>query len=117
MYESETRTMCESETRNMDNHRRKIFNQAKSAIGFLFPELAPNKNITWIMHVDNKTSKETALYDMIIGMNLMTEIGTTVDTFDKVIRWEGNILPLKTKNVLQTNEQCNMLHGIMHRHS
>jgi hypothetical protein len=74
----------------------------QALLDFSFPELAPNKKITWIMHVDDKTSREKALYDMIIGMNLMTEIGITVDTIDKVIRWEGNIVPLKTKTTLQT---------------
>ena len=84
----------------------------QALLDFTFPELAPNKKITWIMHVDDKTSKKTALYDMIIGMNLMTEIGITVDTIDKVIRWEGNIVPLKTKDILHTQEQCNMLYEL-----
>ena len=84
----------------------------QALLDFSFPELAPNKMITWIMHVDDKTPKEKALYDMIIGMNLMTEIGITVDTIDKVIRWEGSNIPLKTKDVLQTKEQCNALYEL-----
>ena len=61
---------------------------------------------------DDKTPRKKALYDMIIGMNLMTEIGITVDTIDKVIKWEDNVIPLKTKNVLQSHEQCNMLYEL-----
>ena len=111
MYESKTRTLYESETRKIRKSRaqctkakgvrcakakrvkwttigEKFSTKRKALLDFSFPELAPNKNITWIMHVDVKTSKETALYDMIIGMNLMTDIK------------------------LQTKEQCNMLHEL-----
>ena len=57
------------------------------------------------MHVDNKTTRDKSLYDMIIGLNLMIEIGITVDTTDKLIRWEGVTIPLKTKALLSSTEQ------------
>ena len=43
----------------------------KALIDFKFPELDSNKKISWICHVDDKTSRTEALYDMILGMDIM----------------------------------------------
>ena len=40
----------------------------KALIDFTFPELSSSKRITWIFHVDDKTQREKASFDMIIGM-------------------------------------------------
>ena len=42
---------------------------------------------------------------MIVGMDLMTEIGMIIDLKDKVIRWENNAIPLKQRDELKTREQ------------
>ena len=62
-----------------------------------------DKTITWICHIDEKTSRENALYDMIIGMDLLTSIGVLVDTEKKVIRWGNLTTPLKKRGQLQDN--------------
>ena len=54
-------------------------------IDFKFPELNHNDKVTWITHVDHKTNKDDALYDMIIGMDLMTEIGIYINTATKEV--------------------------------
>jgi hypothetical protein len=72
----------------------------KALIDFKFPELSNNKSVTWICHVDDKTSPQHAAYDMIVGMDLMTEIGIAVDTEKKVIRWEHSEIPLKERGEL-----------------
>ena len=66
----------------------------KALIDFRFPELNTDKKVTWVCHVDETTKEEHALYDMIIGMDLMTAIGIYVDTDEKLIRWQGHITPL-----------------------
>ena len=66
-----------------------------------FPELDSNKKVTWACHVDDHTTPSTSAYDMIIGMDLMTNIGIYVDTEDKVIHWEGAHVPLKNHGALQ----------------
>ena len=52
----------------------------KALVDFYFPELNGKKNISWKCHVDDKTKKEDAMYDMVIGMDLMTKIGIYVNT-------------------------------------
>ena len=82
----------------------------KALIDFKFPELENNKQITWICHVDDKTNRKTALYDMIVGMDLMTEIGIYVNTETKEVQWKGQAVPLKERGVLQSKSTVNFLY-------
>ena len=40
---------------------------------FKFPELDPTKTITYVVHADDTTNAAAATYDMILGMDLMTD--------------------------------------------
>lgn len=83
----------------------------KALIEFSFPELSGDKRITWICHVDGQTKPDMAMYDMILGMDLLTEIGLVVDTEQKVVRWEDSTTPLKQKGILN---ESNMLLQLYH---
>ena len=52
----------------------------KALVDFGFPELDPGKKVTWICHVDGQTDRDTASHDMILGLDLLTEIGLCVNT-------------------------------------
>ena len=51
------------------------------------------------------------MYDVIIGMDLMTDIGIVVDTETKEIRWEGHTTPLKLQGDIQDDERRNMVYA------
>jgi ribosomal protein L15 len=70
----------------------------ESLLDFKIPEIITIKVVTWQAHVDDKTSSKEAAYDMIMGMDLMTSIGITVDCEQRCIRWGGTEIPLKTRN-------------------
>jgi hypothetical protein len=76
---------------------------------FKFPEVITSKVVTWQAHVYDKTSSQEAAYDMIMGMDLMTSIGITVDCEQRCIRWGETDIPLKTRNTLN-NEILHMLY-------
>jgi hypothetical protein len=61
----------------------------ESLLDFKFPELSTSKVMTWQAHVDDKTSSKEVAYDMIMGMDLMTSIGITVDCEQRYIGWGG----------------------------
>ena len=82
----------------------------ESLIDFKFPELSQNKTVTWTVHVDDKTPRKTAAYDMIIGMDLMCQLGINIDCADKSIKWEGNEIPMKTRKIIQDEEVMHMLY-------
>ena len=57
---------------------------------FKFPELREQSIIQWDMHVTNNNMH----YDMIIGRDLLSEIGIILD-FDMLsISWQGNSIPM-----------------------
>jgi hypothetical protein len=70
-------------------------------IQFAFPELSDKKTISWVVHVDQHTHPNTAMYDMIIGMDCMCSLGIYVNAVVEVITWEGNSIPLKVRGKLQ----------------
>jgi hypothetical protein len=79
-------------------------------LDFKLPELSTSKVVTWQAHVDGKTSIKEAAYDMIMGMDLMTSIGISVDCEQRCIRWGGTEIPLKTRAILNNDEFLNMLY-------
>jgi hypothetical protein len=76
----------------------------ESLLDFKFPELSTSKVVTWQARVDDKTSSQESAYDMIMGMDLMTSIGNTVDCEKRCIRWGGTEIPLKTRATLNNDE-------------
>ena len=76
----------------------------KALVDFKFPELHHNRTVTWICHVDDKTDHNTALYDFIIGMDLMTELGIYVKTDTKEVCWDGASTPLVQRGDYQSRE-------------
>ena len=76
----------------------------KRQVEFSFPEFSTDKTITWIIHVDDRTDENNSLYDMIIGTDLMSALGMKLDFETKEITWEGNIVPMKTRNFLSDRE-------------
>jgi hypothetical protein len=79
-------------------------------LDFKFPEISTSKVVTWQAHVDDKTSSKEEAYDMIMGMDLMTSIGITVDCEERCIRLGGTEIPLKTRNTLNNDEILHMLY-------
>jgi hypothetical protein len=47
---------------------------------------------------------------MIMGTDLMTSLGITVDFEQRCTRWGGTEIPLKTRNTLNDNEILHMLY-------
>ena len=49
-------------------------------------ELSTSKEVTWNLHVDESNISDKSLgYDMIIGFDLMTELGTIINCKDKIV--------------------------------
>jgi hypothetical protein len=83
----------------------------ESLLDSKFPELSMRKVMRWQAHVDDRTSNKEAVYDMIMGMDLMTSIGITLDCEQRCIIWGGTEIPLKTRNTLSDNEMLHILYN------
>jgi hypothetical protein len=83
----------------------------ESLLDFKFPELSTSKVVTWQARVDDKNSSKEAACDMIMGMDLMTFIGITVDCEQRGIIWGGTEIHLITRNTLSGDEILHMLYN------
>jgi hypothetical protein len=76
------------------------------------PELSTQKKVTSIFHVDDKTDKDQAQFDMIIGMDLLTNIGLYINTEAKTVCWEGSEIPLKERGDLSDKDVVNVIYAM-----
>ena len=80
----------------------------KALVEFTMPEFSDKRQITSLVHVDERTSSDKSSYDMIIGMDLMTELGLVIDMAEKVVKWgelEVELKPLGTLSTANNLEQ------------
>jgi hypothetical protein len=73
----------------------------KALIEFKLPELSNSKKVTWLCHVDESSDKDQALYDLVLGMDIMTKIELSIDTAEKCITWEHASTSRKQRGVIQ----------------
>ena len=76
------------------NTKAGIFKTNKTCkVQFALPEFDTQKIIEWTMHVDDSATSN--LYDMIIGTDLMTELGITINFAEQIMMWDSSTAPLK----------------------
>ncbi len=73
----------------------------KALMDFRLPEFSLNKTITWSCHVDETTDPKFAQYDMIIGDDLMQELGIDLLYSKQLMIWEDNEVPMKNRGLLK----------------
>ena len=71
----------------------------KAKIGFILPEFHENRDILWEMYVDEADRQNTS-YDIIIGRDLLAELGINF-LFDKrVMVWDNSSVLMKSHDYL-----------------
>ena len=83
----------------------------KAILEFKFPEFSLNKTIQWKCHVDDTTDHKKAQYDMIIGTDLLSELGLSIDFKHHTMTWEDVEVPMKERGTLA---EANRLQEIYH---
>jgi hypothetical protein len=74
-------------------------------IKFKLPEFSTSKIIHWVCHEDTNTLRRNAQYDMIIGADLLSELGVEINFNTQRIIWEGVEIPLPRKTQLISDLQ------------
>jgi len=65
----------------------------KTKVQFMLPELSETKLIEWNMHI---VSSKTMNYDIIIGRDMLEELGIIIDFKTKQITWDETSVPMRT---------------------
>ena len=73
----------------------------KCNITFTLPAFYEHREITWNCYVDTTTSSNHYInYDLIIGRDLMHEIGINILFKDSLIEWDGATIPMQPADKL-----------------
>ena len=65
---------------------------SKCCVEFMIPELSTTRRVTWDMHV----TKQNMSYDLIIGRDLLRELGIVLDFKNNTIQWDDVEMPMKS---------------------
>ena len=65
--------------------------EGTAKVDFILPEFYESKLISWKAHV----TKQDCGYDMIVGRDLLQELGMKIDFDSNSIEWEGASVPMK----------------------
>ena len=76
---------------------------SKVTCKFTLPEFHQNKDITWKMYVD-ESDKEESRYDMIIGRDLLTELGIEFSFKKGTMSWDGAEVHMKDNALFDTSD-------------
>ena len=68
----------------------------KAIVEFSLPDLNDSKVIKWPCYLDDANDMS---YDVIIGRDLMTKLGISIDFKRKVIQWDDIELPMQERKV------------------
>ena len=66
----------------------------------MLPEFSMSKIIQWVCHEDTSTLRRDAQYDMIIGADLLSELGIEINFNTQRIIWEGIEIPMKERHII-----------------
>jgi hypothetical protein len=72
-------------------------------IKFKLPEFRMSKIVQWVCHKDANTLRTNSEYDMIIGTDLLSELGFEINFNTQRIVGEGVKIPMKEKHII-----CNL---------
>ena len=62
---------------------------------FTLPELHDNRLIVWDVHV----TKNLGAYDMIIGQDILIDLGIDIKFSTQEVEWDGNSIPLRNSEL------------------
>jgi hypothetical protein len=69
-------------------------------IKFKLPEFSTSKIVQWVCHEDAHTLRTNSQYGMIIGTDLLSELGVEINFNTQRIIWEGVEIPMKEKHII-----------------
>jgi len=75
----------------------------KAMVSFILHELHPDKTVTWEMHVD-ETPSGVSNYDIILGRDLLTNIGVDILFSSQQVTWENASIPMRDPEIFRKSE-------------
>ena len=86
----------------MDNKNWEVTTTRKCKCSFNLPEFHEGRDIPWNMYVDESDNKNSR-YDMIIGRDLLEELGMNFLFSDALMTWDNASVPMRSPSWLDAN--------------
>jgi hypothetical protein len=69
-------------------------------VTFSLPEFNLKKQMcsSWAFHVDDR-SESSSTYDMIMGQDLLRELGIIMNFNDHTVTWDTDTIPMKDRDI------------------
>ena len=74
-------------------------------MSFTLDEYDPHRVINWTVHAYDSENDEYDQFDMIIGENIMHELGMKIDYHMDIITGDGGTRPMRAVNIEKHNLQ------------
>ena len=75
-------------------------------------ESQSNNTIEYQFQVDETSNPDKQLYDVIIGNDLLYNMGINILFKERQIQWNDNKIPMKEMGSCQDRDMCDMLHSM-----
>ena len=84
------------------------------SVGFKMVEFEKQKNITveYEFHVDETSDPDKQMYDVIIGNDLLYNMGVNILFKEQEMQWNDEMFPLKTIGAVHDRDMCSMLYSM-----
>ena len=89
-----------------------FYTRRKQYVDFCLPEFSNSRSINWKFHIDETTKPDTALYDMIIGTDLMEELGIDISFKNKDITWDNVTIPMRNRGTISSRQTTEAIYSI-----
>jgi len=105
--------LSKEETIVYETYGGKFKSSMTASVGFKMIEFQQHRNqtIEYEFQVD-ETSNSKQNYDMIIGNDLLWNMGINIVYNEQQIQWNGDSIPLKTNGMLDSRDMCSMLYSM-----
>ena len=106
--------LSKEDTVEYETYGGKFKSSMTASVGFKMVEFQQHKNqtIEYLFQVDETSNSNQQHYDMIIGNDLLWNMGINILFNEQQLQWNGDSIPLKTNGMLQSKDLCSMLYSM-----
>ena len=79
-----------------------------ASVDFKLPDFSESREIQWNFHISNEKNNDNLGYDVIIGRDLMKELGMIIDFENCQVKWKELSIPMRNYGELEKGDELNL---------
>ena len=77
---------------------------------FKIPKLSTSKAVNWTCHLDKHTKPESLLYNLILGLDVLTGLKIVINFVNKLIKWDKNEIAMNPCGTIHDNQTVKLIY-------